>query len=281
MNATNTPHFNLDDPTMPDLFIRALLKDAQSPAPALRWECVPGKAENTPDEYVVNGFAGSNAKIVLTMNYFTDKSDCYTLVYYCRGEKDMATQEMSILSEYSELRELYKLVSYGKESPPDEVVKHNYIMDGVTDKDERLFLDRVLGPDFPTTTPLLVGDIFRACNATSVVNMYLDEAKRRHYDVQGKEFDEKRVRTLAMAIITAFRNIRRAPTGATFTRKDIPETVRQQRNLSRTVGCGASLYQIANAFTIWHDIYPTETICRKEMMNGLAVRILKAILKEH
>ena len=277
MNATNTPHFNLDDPTMPDLFIRALLKDAQSPAPALRWEYEPGKTEDDPGEYVVNGFTGSNAKIVLTRDDITDKRDCYTLVYYCRGEKNMAAKEMSILSEYSELRELYSLVSYGKDSPSDEVVKHDDIMEGVTDKDERLFLDRVLGPDFPTTTPLLVGDIFRACNATSVVTMYLKEVQRGHCDTQ----DDKRIRTLAMAIITAFRNIRRAPTGATFTRKDIPKTVRQQRNLSRTVGCGASLYQIANAFTIWHDIYPTESICRKEMMNGLAVRILKAILKEH
>lgn len=281
MNATNTPHFNLDDPTMPDLFIRALLKDAQSPAPALRWEYEPGKTEDDPGEYVVNGFTGSNAKIVLAQDYFTDKSDCYTLAYYCRGEKNMSSQEMAIHSEPSELRELYTLVSYGKHSPPNEVIKQAGAMEDITDKDERLFLDRVLGPDFPTTTPLLVGDIFRACNASAVVNMYLDEAKRRHYDVQGKEFDEKRLRTLAMAIITAFRNIRRAPTGATFTRKDIPEAVRKQRNLSRTIGCGASLYQIANAFTIWHDIYPTETICRKEMMNGLAVRILKAILKEH
>ena len=278
---THQPNFNFDDPTMPDLFIRALLKDAQSPAPALCWEYVPGKTENDPGEYIVHGFAGSNAKIVLTRNDVTDKRDCYTLVYYCRGEKNMAAQEMSILSEYSELRELYALVSYEKDAPPDEIVKNDGIMKSAADKDERLFLDRVLGPDFPTTTPLLVGDIFRACNASAVVNMYLDEAKRRHYDVQGKEFDEKRVRTLAMAIITAFRNIRRAPTGATFTRKDIPEAVRKQRNLSRTIGCGASLYQIANAYTIWHDITPVETRCRKEMMNTLAVRILKAILKEH
>ena len=78
----------------------------------------------------------------------------------------MAAQEMSILSEYSELRELYALVSYEKDAPPDEIVKNDGIMKSVADKDERLFLDRVLGPDFSTTTPLLVGDIFRACNAT-------------------------------------------------------------------------------------------------------------------
>ena len=274
---THQPHFNFDDPTMPDLFIRALLKDAQSPAPALRWEYVPGKAENDPGEYVVHGFAGSNAKIVLTRNDITDKRDCYTLVYYCRGEKNMAAQEMSILSEYSELRELYALVSYEKDAQPDEIVKNDGIMKSAADKDERLFLDRVLGPDFPTTTPLLVGDIFRACNATSVVNMYLKEVQRGHCDTP----DDKRIRTLAMAIITALRNIKRAPTGATFTRKDIPETVRNQRNLSRTISCGASLYQIANAYTIWHDIHPVETVCRKEMMNSLAVRILKAILKEN
>ena len=274
---THQPHFNFDDPTMPDLFIRALLKDAQSPAPALRWEHIPGKTEDDPGEYVVTGFTGSNAKIVLTKNYLTDKSDSYTLVYYCRGEKNMSAQEMSILSEYSELRELYALVSYGKDSPPDEGVKHDDIMNGAPDKDERLFLDRVLGPDFPTTTPLLVGDIFRACNATSVVNMYLKEVQRGHCDTQ----DDNRIRTLAMATVTALRNIKRAPTGATFTRKDIPETVRKQRNLSRTIACGASLYQIANAYTIWHDIHPMETICRKEMMNSLAVRILKAILKEN
>ena len=274
---THQPHFNFDDPTMPDLFIRALLKDAQSPAPALRWEYVPGKTEDDPGEYVVNGFPGSNAKIVLTRNDITDKRDCYTLVYYCRGEKNMAAQEMSILSEYSELRELYALVSYEKEAPPDEIVKSDGIMKSAADKDERLFLDRVLGPDFPTTTPLLVGDIFRACNATSVVNMYLKEVQRGHCDTP----DDKRIRTLAMAIVTALRNIKRAPTGATFTRKDIPETVRNQRNLSRIIGCGASLYQIANAYTIWHDIHPVETVCRKEMMNSLAVRILKAILKEN
>ena len=274
---THQPHFNFDDPTMPDLFIRALLKDAQSPAPALCWEHVPGKTENDPGEYVVHGFAGSNAKIVLTRNDITDKRDCYTLVYYCRGEKNMAAQEMSILSEYSELRELYALVSYEKDAPPDEIVKSDGIMKSAADKDERLFLDRVLGPDFPTTTPLLVGDIFRTCNATSVVNMYLKEVQRGHCDTQ----DDKRIRTLAMAIITALRNIKRAPTGATFTRKDIPETVRYQRNLSRTISCGASLYQIANAYTIWHDIHPVETVCRKEMMNSLAVRILKAILKEN
>ena len=189
----------------------------------------------------------------------------------------MAAQEMSILSEYSELRELYALVSYEKDAPPDEIVKNDGIMKSTADKDERLFLDRVLGPDFPTTTPLLVGDIFRACNATSVVNMYLKEVQRGHCDTP----DDKRIRTLAMAIVTALRNIKRAPTGATFTRKDIPEAVRKQRNLSRTIGCGASLYQIANAYTIWHDITPVETRCRKEMMNTLAVRILKAILKEH
>ena len=274
---THQPNFDFDAPTMPDLFIRALLKDAQSPAPALRWEYVPGTTENDPGEYVVNGFAGSNAKIVLTKDYLTDKSDCYTLVYYCRGEKNMGSQEMAIHSEPSDLRELYSLVSYGKDSPSDEVVKHNDIIEVATDKDERLFLDRVLGPDFPTTTPLLVGDIFRACNASAVVNLYLKEAQRGHCDTQ----DDKRIRTLAMAVITALRNIKRAPTGATFTRKDIPDAVHKQRNSSRTIGCGASLYQIANAYTIWHDIYPTETICRKEMMNGLAVRILKAILQEH
>lgn len=274
---THQPHFNFDDPTMPDLFIRALLKDAQSPAPALRWEYVPGKTEDNPDEYVVNGFPGSNAKIVLTRNDITDKRDCYTLVYYCRGEKNMAAQEMSILSEYSELRELYALVSYEKDAPPDEIVKNDGIMKSAADKDERLFLDRVLGPDFPTTTPLLVGDIFRACNATSVVNMYLKEVQRGHCDTQ----DDKRIRTLAMAIITALRNIKRAPTGATFTRKDNPEAVRKQRNLSRTIGCGASLYQIANAWTTWHDIYPQSTICRKEMMNRTAVLLLAAILKEN
>ena len=274
---THQTHFNFDDPTMPDLFIRALLKDAQSPAPALRWEYVPGKTEDDPGEYVVNGFPGSNAKIVLTRNDITDKRDCYTLVYYCRGEKNMAAQEMSILSEYSELRELYALVSYEKDAPPDEIVKNDGITKSAADKDERLFLDRVLGPDFPTTTPLLVGDIFRACNASAVVNLYLKEAQRGHCDTQ----DDKRIRTLAMAVITALRNIKRAPTGATFTRKDIPDAVHKQRNSSRTIGYGASLYQIANAYTIWHDIYPTETICRKEMMNGLAVRILKAILKEH
>lgn len=281
MNATTKPHFEHDEPTMPDLFIRALITDARSLEPALRWERVPSKTKDDSDEYVINGFDGSNAKIVLTKDFITDNSDCYTLVYYCRGEKSMAAQERSILSEYSELRELYELASRGKDSPPEEIDNSDDITEFCSDKDARLFLDRVLGPDFPTTTPLLVGDIFRACNASAVVNMYLDEAKRRHYDVQGKEFDDKRVRTLAMAIITALRNIRRAPTGATFTRKDIPDAVRKKRNLSRTINCEMSLYQIANAYTIWHDIFPVETRCRKEMMNGLAVRILKTLLKEN
>jgi hypothetical protein len=83
-----------------------------------------------------------------------------------------------------------------------------------------------------------------------------------------------------MATITALRNTKRAPTGATFARKEIPKAVRQQQDLCRTVGCEASLYQIANAWTTWHDIYPQGTICRKEMMNRTAVLLLAAILKE-
>ena len=281
MNATNTSHFDPDAPTMPDLFIRALITDARSLEPVLCWEHVPGKTKDDPDEYVINGFAGSNAKIVLTQDFITDKNDCYTLVYYCSGEKSMAAQERSILSEYSELRELYELASRGKDSPTEKIYNPDDITEFCSDKDARLFLDRVLGPDFPTTTPLLVSDIFRACNASEVVDRYMAKFKKRHCDTQGKECDDKRTRTLAMATITALRNVERAPTGATFTRKNIPEAVRKHKDLCRTVGCEASLYQIANAWTTWHDIYPQSTICRKEMMNRTAVLLLAAILKEN
>jgi hypothetical protein len=277
MNATNTPHFDLDAPTMPDLFIRALITDARSLEPALRWERVHGKTQDDPDEYVINGFAGSNAKIVLTKDFITDNSDCYTLVYYCRGERNMAAQERSILSEYSELRELYELASHEEDSPSEKIDNPDGITEFGSDKDARLFLDRVLGPDFPTTTPLLVSDIFRACNAMEVVDRYMAKFKKRHCNTQGKEYDDKRTRTLAMATITALRNMKRVPTGATFARKEI----RQQQDLCRTVGCEASLYQIANAWTTWHDIYPQSTICRKEMMNRTAVLLLAAILKEN
>ena len=282
MNANHQPYFDPDKPTVPDLFILALIKDARSPAPALRWDYVPGKTENDPDQFVVNGFAGSDAQIVLTMNDITDEHDSYKLVYTRKGEQILSAQELSLFTEHSDLRELHALVSgRGTDSPPDEIEKHEDIKAFITDTDERLFLDRILGRDFPTTTPLLVGDIFRAANAGEVVNRYMEKVMKCPRDTLGSEHDYHRTRALAMATITALRNIRRAPTGATFTKKDAPETIRQKPTLSRPVGYGESLFQIANAWTTWHDIYPADTICRKEMMVRTATLLLASILKEN
>lgn len=267
-------------PTMVDKFIRALIKDAMSPEPALRWEYIPGKNENERDMFVVNGFSGADAKIVLTVLDVNDEHDSFKLIYYRKGEQILSAEEYALFTEHSELRHLHALVSHGKDSPPDEIEKHEDIMEFIADTDERLFLDRILGRDFPTTTPMLVGDIFRAANAKAVVDGYMEKVKKCPRDTLNNEHDYQRFRTLAMATITALRYIKRAPTGATFTKQDVPETICQQRSMSRTIGHDASLFQIANAWTTWHDIYPPETICRKEMVNRTATLLLASILRE-
>lgn len=268
-------------PTMVDRFIRALIKDAQSPEPALHWNYVPGKTENDPDRFVVNGFSGSDARIVLTVDSITEEHDRYSLAYYRKNERILSAEMFAILTEASDLRQLYSLVSHGKDAPPDEMETYEDIKGFIADTDERLLLDCILERDFPTTTPLLVGDIFRAANAKAVVDGYMAKVMKRPRDTLSSEHDYQRTRTLAMATITVLRNMKRAPTGATFTKKDTPESIRQQRTLSLTVGYGASLFQIANAYTTWHDIYPAEIVCRKEMMNRTAVLLLASILQEN
>lgn len=269
-----------DKPTMVDKFIRALIKDAQSPEPALHWDYVPSKTENDPNRFVVNGFSGSDAQIVLTMDDITDEHDSYTLVYNRKGEKILSAQEFSVFTEHSDLRQLYTLVNR-TDAPPDEMETYEDIKGFIAETDERLLLDRILGRDFPTTTPMLVGDIFRAANAKAVVDGYMEKVKKCPRDTLNNEHDYQRFRTLAMATITVLRYMKRAPTGATFTKQDVPETIRQQRTMSCTIGHGASLFQIANAWTTWHDIYPPETMYRKEMVNRTAILLLAAILKEN
>lgn len=280
-NQTNHYGINPDEPTVPDLFIRALIKDAMSPEPALRWEYIPGKNENERDMFVVNGFSGADAKIVLTVLDANEEHDSFKLVYYRKGEQILSAEEYALFTEHSDLRQLHAIVSHGKDAPPDEIEKHEEILEFIADTDERLLLDRILGRDFPTTTPMLVGDIFRAANAKAVVDGYLEKVLKCPRDTLSNEHDYQRFRTLAMATITVLRYMKRAPTGATFTKQDVPETIRQQRAMSRTIGRGASLFQIANAWTTWHDIYPPETMCRKEMVNRTAILLLAAILKEN
>lgn len=266
-----------DETTVVDKFIRALIKDAQSPTPALRWEYIPGKTKNDHDSFVVNGFSGVDAKIVLTVDCINDEHDRYTLGYYRKGEKILSAEVFAILTEESDLRQLYQLVSHGKDSPPDELEKYEDIRKFITDTDERLFLDRILGRDFPTTTLVLVSDVFKTANATKVVEAYVKNVVQNDKTYSDEEL--RRIRALATAIISAIRHTKREPNGATFSPRPVSAVVVTNKPV-RTTSSLSSLSQIANSMTTWHEIYVDSPETHKENLNRTAVMLLTAIMQE-
>lgn len=267
-----------DETTVVDKFIRALIKDAQSPEPALHWEYVPGETENEPDKFAVNGFSGSDAQIILSMTDITDEHDSYKLVYYRKGEEILSAQEYALLTEQSDLRQLHSIVSHGKDCPRDELEKYEDIRKFITDTDERIFLDRILGRDFPTTTPILVGDVFRGANATKVAEMYMKTVIQTD-ETHSDEEELRRIRALATAIISAIRHTKREPNGATFSPRPVSAVVVTNKPV-RTTSSLSSLSQIANSMTTWHEIYVDSPETHKENINRTAVMLLTAIMQE-
>ena len=266
-----------DETTVVDKFIRALVKDAQSPEPALHWEYVPGETENEPDKFAVNGFSGSDAQIILSMTDITDEHDSYKLVYYRKGEQILSAQEYALLTEQSDLRQLHSMVSHGKDCPRDELEKYEEIRKFITDTDERIFLDRILGKDFPTTTPVLVGDVFRTANATKVVEAYIKNVIKNDKKLSAEEL--RRIRALATAIISAIRHLKREPNGATFSPRPVSAVVVTNKPV-RTTSSLSSISQIANSMTTWHEIYVDSPETHKENLNRTAVMLLTAIMQE-
>ncbi len=144
---------NPDEPSIPDLFIQALIKDAMSSKPTLYWEYIPGKTENECDTFVVNGFSGTDAKIVLTVLDANEEYDNFNLVFHRKGEKILFAQEYALFTEHSELRILHSIVSHGKDSPPDEIEKYADILKFIADTDERLFNELISDNDSSDNTP--------------------------------------------------------------------------------------------------------------------------------
>ena len=249
----------LDDIVLVDVFVRALIKDAQSPSPALSWEPSPRKTKKGKSTYVAKGFPGSNSKIVVTLDEVSDAQDHYTLTLHKAGEIVMQMQELSLLTSSSDLRQLYTLVTSESGNHINEVETVNGFN---PETDERLVLDRILDGDFPTTTPILVGDVFRSANASKVVEAYMKRLGQNQYNVEQGAREAKRIRNLAMSTISILRHTRRAPTQTTFT------------------GQAAPIHQIANYWTTWHEVFPADTQDRKEMINGTAVSLLTSIIKE-
>lgn len=281
MNTNTNRGISLEEKTLVDRFVSALITDAHSPEPALKWEFTPGKTEQDHEVFTVNGFAGTNAKIVLTANNTDEKFDSYTLTYYRGNEKILGSMEYTALTEHSDLRELYTIVSHGKNAPPDKIEPPNEIMEFITDIDERVFLDRILERDFPSTAPILVSDVFRAANAAKVTDGYLKIIAAEPHGTLSDEKEVRRLRTLAMATITAIRNTKRSPNGATFTRYSGAHALTEKKLPSHTVKFTTSLYQIANAQTTWHEeIYGDSPATRKEIINRTATLLLAAILQE-
>lgn len=264
-----------------ECFTRALLKDARSPNPALRW--MPDSFDADP-AYRSDGLGKVNSHIWVIQHHAADDQDpseVYGLKYERDGEVIIScTETCNGASADADLQQLYHLLSL-KDENITRPCKTPEIDAFNVDTTFRLFGDRIMANRNQTEGPVLIGDLFRQAGLHCVTHQFVCEAAKRSPGVSTNGPEKIRLQRLAEATINALRYAKRAPNGATFTTRAVPVAYEGNGMASRTVRMTSSAQRISNAYTSWpQEIFEDTHMTPQARINRTCVLLLLAMLKD-
>lgn len=238
----------------------------------INWKATPS-ALGLPS-YCAEGRAGNGTVFRIVPEELDEASDAITFTYEINGDEVMSVTQRAPREAHSPLRELYQAVA--KHDTPSGM---NVIGKYVASTREQQYLSRILRDGADPNPAVLIGDIFRECNAGSVTKQYVEEICKRQPNLRSNPDELKRIRVLSISVIEVLRRTKRQPNGCIFTSR-VVEVSKKDNLPTRIRFSSSSLAHIANAECTYMAEFFVG-VPRKHAANRAAVMILAAILRDY
>jgi hypothetical protein len=224
--------------------------------------------------YCAEGRAGKDARFLIFPDSIDEDYTTFSFVYEVAGEEIFSITQKAPTQAHSELRNLYHAIS--EEDIPAELTR---IESFVATERARQYLCRVLKDDFDQKPALVIGDIFRECNADAVAHQYVEALIKRQPNLSSNPDALKHYRIVAVSAIELLRRAKRQPNGSQFTSRVVD--VAKKGNVPTNIKFStSSLARISNCTCSYlAEFY--SGVPRKCAINKTAVMILSAILRDY
>ena len=256
---------------MLEQLISCLTMDANTTR-SVTWEA--HLCENGLPSYCAEGITGKDAKFWIIPEMVDEANDKFTFRYDLNNDEVLSYVQQVPAATHSPLRDLYHAV-VSTDALPEITRVERY----VADEKRHQFMQRLLNDNIEEKPTLLIGDIFRECNAGIVSNRYVEENTSRQPNLRSNADELKRLRILAVSTIEVLRRCKRNPNHCVFS-SHVIDVAKKDGAPSRIRFSTSSLARISNAeCTYLYEFYAG--VPRKRAVNEAAVMILSAILRDY